>query len=228
MSIELAQLYDNLFDQSIGQISRGEIEIDRQIDNDKDRRRGLTLLIRPHDDIKARVREFQEEMLDIDGQQYYQPVSDLHVTALSIISCYEGFDLSEVHVFDYEQIIFKSLEKIPKLRLQFKGITASRDAVMIQGFPVGEGLNILRNCLRNNFKSTDLQQSIDSRYKLATAHMTALRFRKELCSPYKFGNLLRDYRTAEFGEMNVQSLELVYNDWYQTSNIIKTLHSFPL
>jgi 2'-5' RNA ligase len=228
MSIELAQLYDNLFDRSIGQINRGEIEIDRQIDNDKDRRRGLTLLIRPHDEIKARVREFQEQMLDIDGQQYYQPVSDLHVTALSIISCYEGFDLNQVRVFDYEQIIFQSLEKISEFRLQFKGITASRGAVMVQGFPVGEGLNILRNSLRNNFKVTNLQQSIDSRYKQATAHMTSVRFRKELCSPNKFVNLLREHRTTEFGEMNVKSLELVYNDWYQTSNIAKTLHSFHL
>lgn len=228
MSIELAQLYDNLFDRSIGQISRGEIEVDRQIDNNRDRRRGLTLLIRPHDEIKTRVREFQKEMFDIDGKQYYQPVSDLHVTALSIISCYEGFVLSQVRVFDYVQIIFQSLEKIPEFRLQFRGITASREAVMIQGFPIGEGLDILRNSLRNNFKSTDLQQSIDSRYKLATAHMTSVRFREELCSPYKFGNLLRDYRIADFGEMKVKSLELVYNDWYQTSNIVKTLHSFHL
>lgn len=228
MSIELAQLYDNLFDRSIRQISKGEIEIDRQINNDRDRRRGLTLLIRPNDEIKARVRTFQEEMLNIEGEQYYQPISDLHVTALSIISCYEGFDLSQVRVFDYEQIIFQSLKKLPEFGLQFKGVTASREAVMIQGFPVGEGLDMLRNCIRNNFQSADLQQSIDSRYRLTTAHMTSVRFRKELHSPNKFGNLLRDYRTAGFGEMKVQSLELVYNDWYQTSNIVKTLHSFHL
>ncbi|WP_293907519.1 2'-5' RNA ligase family protein [Sphingobacterium sp. UBA5670] len=228
MSIELAKLYDNLFDRSIRQISKGEIEIDRQINNDRDRRRGLTLLIRPSDEVKARVRTFQEEMLNIEGEQYYQPISDLHVTALSIISCYEGFDLSQVRVFDYEQIIFQSLKKIPEFRLQFKGVTASREAVMIQGFPLGDGLDMLRNRIRNNFQSTDLQQSIDSRYRLTTAHMTSVRFRKELHCPYKFGNLLRDYRTAGFGEMKVQSLELVYNDWYQTSNIVKTLHSFHL
>jgi len=228
MSIELAQLYDNMFDRSIGQISKGEIEMDRQINDDRDRRRGLTLLIRPSDEIKARVRTFQEEMLNIEEEQYYQPISDLHVTALSIISCYEGFDLSQVSIDAYKQIIFQSLKKISEFRLQFKGVTASREAVMIQGFPVGGGLDMLRNCIRNNFKSTDLQQSIDSRYRLTTAHMTSVRFREELSSPYKFGNLLKDYRTAGFGEMKVQSLELVYNDWYQTSNIVKILHSFHL
>lgn len=79
--MELMQLYDNMFNQSIGQISRGDIEIDRQIDDDSDRRRGLTLLIRPNDEIKARVEAFQDELIKIDGGQYYQPPSDQHVTA---------------------------------------------------------------------------------------------------------------------------------------------------
>jgi len=226
--MELTQLYANLFNQSIGQISSGEIEIDRQIDDERDHRRGLTLLIRPDDEIKAGVRAFQEELMKIDGAQYYQPSSDLHVTALSIISCYEGFDLSEIQIRDYEDIISQSLDDIPATRLKFKGVTASREAVLIQGFPMGDGLGILRDRLRSNFRSSDLQQSIDSRYRLATAHMTAVRFREELRFPAKFGRKLQDYRAAEFGEMNIKSFELVYNDWYQKSNIVKTLRRFTV
>ncbi|WP_286858480.1 MULTISPECIES: 2'-5' RNA ligase family protein [Sphingobacterium] len=226
--MKLIQHYDNMFNQSIGQISRGEIEIDQQIDNDRDRRRGLTLLIRPNDEIKAHVGAFQDELMKIDGVQYYQPSSDLHVTALSIISCYEGFDLSDIQIQDYEDIISQSLNDIPSTELKFKGITASREAVLIQGFPMGDGLEILRDKLRSNFSSSALQQHIDSRYRLATAHMTSVRFRKELRSPDKFGTKLQDYRAAEFGEMKIESLELVYNDWYQNSNIVKILHRFAL
>ncbi|CAM3661359.1 2'-5' RNA ligase family protein [Sphingobacterium prati] len=226
--MELIQLYDSLFNQAIRQISRGEVQIDRKIDDNGDRRRGLTLLIRPSDDIKVLVRAFQDEMLNIEGEQYYQPISDLHVTALSIISCYEGFDIGQVHIPDYEYIISQSLEEIPKTKLTFKGITATREAVMIQGFPMDEGLEMLRDRLRNNFKSANLQQSMDSRYRLTTAHMTSVRFRKELQSPSKFANLLHDYRKVEFGEMRIESLELVYNDWYQNSNIVKTLRCFSV
>lgn len=226
--MELMQLYDNMFNQSIGQISRGDIEIDRQIDDDSDRRRGLTLLIRPNDEIKASVEAFQDELIKIDGGQYYQPPSDQHVTALSIISCYEGFDLNEIQIRDYEDIISQSLNDIPSTMLKFKGITASREAVLIQGFPMCEGLEILRDRLRSNFRSSDLQQSIDSRYRLATAHMTSVRFRRELRSPAKFSGILQDYRVAEFGVMNIKSLELVYNDWYQNSNIVKTLRRFTI
>lgn len=226
--MELTQLYDSLFNQSIRQISRGEIQIDRKIDDNGDRRRGLTLLIRPSDEIKVLVRAFQDEMLNIEGEQYYQPISDLHITALSIISCYEGFDLGQVHIPDYEYIISQSLKEIPRAKLKFNGITASREAVMIQGFPMGDGLEMLRDRLRNNFKSASLQQSMDSRYRLTTAHMTSVRFRKELQSPSKFANLLQDYRKTEFSEMRIESLELVYNDWYQNSNIVKTLHCFTV
>nr|WP_288810327.1 mutarotase [uncultured Sphingobacterium sp.] len=226
--MELIQLYDSLFNQAIRQISRGEVQIDRKIDDNGDRRRGLTLLIRPSDEIKVLVRAFQDEMLNIEGEQYYQPISDLHVTALSIISCYEGFDIGQVHIPDYEYIISQSLEEIPKTKLTFKGITATREAVMIQGFPMDEGLEMLRDRLRNNFKSANLQQSMDSRYRLTTAHMTSVRFRKELQSPSKFANLLHDYRKVKFGEMRIESLELVYNDWYQNSNIVKTLHCFSV
>ncbi len=64
--MELIQLYDSLFNQAIRQISRGEVQIDRKIDDNGDRRRGLTLLIRPSDEIKVLVRAFQDEMLNID------------------------------------------------------------------------------------------------------------------------------------------------------------------
>jgi 2'-5' RNA ligase len=224
----LTELYDNLFNHSIGQISQGDIEIDRRIDDQGDRRRGLTLLIKPSDEVKGQINLFQDEMRKIDAEQYYQPMTDLHVTVLSIISCYEGFDLNQVHVADFESVIADSIRDVPKTEFLFKGITSSRQAVMIQGFPTGDGLDRLRECLRKNFSSSGLQQSIDSRYKLTTAHMTSLRFRKELQSPAKFAERLEDFRTVEFGAMPIVSLDLVYNDWYQNSSIVQLLNRFTL
>lgn len=167
-------------------------------------------------------------MKSIDRKQYYQPLSDLHITALSIISCYDGFDLTQVSIPDYEQIIEESIKDISEIKLNFHGITTSREAVMLQGFPMNEGLDTLRNQLRKNFGLSALQQSIDSRYKLSAAHITAIRFQNILKSPDCFASMLQSYRETDFGEMQVESLDLVYNDWYQKGSVVKILHRFTL
>lgn len=223
----LSPLYDHLFRQSIGAIEKGDIVPDRRID-EKDNRRGLTLLLRPADDIKDNIRRFQEEMKDIDGEQYYQPAADLHITALPVITCYDGFDLADVSLPDYVQVISESITATGKIGLDFKGITASREAVMIQGFPTDNSLTTLRDRLRKNFGRRELQQSIDSRYPLSTAHITSIRFRKALKFSGRFAAMLQQYRKSDFGEMQAASLELVYNDWYQKDTVVKTLHRFTL
>ena len=63
------------------------------------------------------------------------------------------------------------------LRLTYKGVTASPSCLMIQGFMNHESLNITRNNLRKKLKNTTLQQSIDKRYSIQTAHSTVCRFR---------------------------------------------------
>lgn len=224
----LSELYDGLFYQSIGKIQKGDILMDEMIDNPIDKRRGLTLLIRPNNTIVDKIHRFQQEMKNIDREQYYQPLSDLHITALSIISCYDGFDLTQVSVPDYEQIIAESIKDISEIKLNFHGITTSREAVMLQGFPMNDGLDKLRNQLRNNFGLSALQQSIDSRYKLSAAHITAVRFRKILKSPDSFASMLQSYRGIDFGEMRAEFLDLVYNDWYQNGTVVKILHRFTL
>ncbi|WP_294317481.1 mutarotase [uncultured Chryseobacterium sp.] len=224
----LSELYDHLFYQSIGKIQKGDILLDEMIDNPADKRRGLTLLIRPNNTIADKIYRFQREIENIDGEQYYQPDSDLHITALSIISCYDGFDLTQVSVPDYVKIIAESIKDITEIKLNFKGISTSREAVMIQGFSMNNNLDTLRNRLRKDFRLSTLQQSIDSRYKLSSAHITAIRFRKILKSPDSFASMLQSYREIDFGEMQAGSLDLVYNDWYQKGSVVKILHRFTL
>lgn len=225
---ELLQFYNLLYDQSILKIKDGNILLDKMIDNNNDRRRGLTLLIRPDLNVIDKINRFQKEIKKIDQHQYYQPVSDIHLTVLSIISCYEGFNLTDIAIQEYVQIITESIKGIGKIKLNFNGITTSQEAVLIQGFPVDEELDTLRNRLRENFARTNLKQSIDSRYKLSAAHVTAIRFREMLESPERFAEMLQRYREVNFGEMHVKSLDLVYNDWYQSRKVVKILYQFTL
>lgn len=85
---------------------------------------------------------------------------------MSIISCYDGFNLDTINLSKYISLIKKSLLNTSHIKIEFKGITASPSCLMIQGFMNDEGLNDMRNELRINFKNSDLQQSIDKRYAI--------------------------------------------------------------
>jgi len=226
--MNLTELYNNLYTKSIDNIRNGSNKIDRLIDDKNDKRRGLTVLIRPNDNIQEAIARFQQGLMVIDEEQYYQPRPDMHVTVLSIISCDDGFNLGQIETSKYIRLFEQSARNIMDIGLYFQGISASPEAVMIQGFPLNEGLERFRDQLRDNFKAAALRQTIDARYRLTTAHITAVRFREQIKAPQKFAERLEDYRDVDFGSFKPKEIELVYNDWYQKRHIVKTLHKISL
>lgn len=226
--MNLQEHYNQLYIKSSKAILEGNYKIDHQINDVSDSRFGVTLLIRPKDEIKAQIQLFLNELIEVDSQQYYYPNSDIHITVMSIISCYEGFTLSKIRTEEYIEIIQKSLLDVDKIKIEFKGVTASPSAIMIQGFPMDESLNNLRAKLRENFKNSTLQQSIDSRYAIATAHSTVVRFQEKIENPEKLMGVVEKFRDFDFGEFTVDKLELVYNDWYQRKSNTITLADFYL
>ena len=226
--MNLQEHYNQLYQKSSELILEDKYNIDNQINDASDSRFGITLLIRPSDEIKAKIQLFLEDLREVDSQQYYYPDSDIHITVMSIISCYEGFTLDKIRIEEYTEIIQKSLIDVDKISINFKGVTASPSAIMIQGFPTDESLNNLRDKLRENFKKSTLQQSIDSRYAIATAHSTVLRFQDKLENPRKLVEVVEKFRDYDFGEFTVDKLELVYNDWYQRERNTIDLADFYL
>lgn len=205
-----------------------EYSIDSNIHNPLDKRFGLTLLIKPQIEIQNNIQKFLTELRNTEPGQYYYPNSDLHVTTLSIISCYEGFNLKDITVSDYSKIIIESLESINEFEIEFRGVTASDSAIMIQGFPKTETLHQIRKNLRINFGKSGLQKSIDSRYPLTTAHITVLRFSEKLNNASQFINSIEKYRNHDFGTSKVSTLDLVYNDWYQRKEVVQQLAEFKI
>lgn len=224
----LHKLYQDLYNDSCQKIVNEDYSIDLNIDNLLDKRFGLTLIIKPQIEIQNSIQNFLKELKEIEPEQYYYSNSDLHVTLLSIISCYEGFNLADISVSEYARIISKSLESINEFEIEFKGITASDSAIMIQGYPNTEALNKIRENLRINFGESSLQKSIDSRYPLTTAHITVVRFRKKLNDVTQFINCIEKHKDYNFGISKVNTLELVYNDWYQREEIVQKLVEFKI
>ncbi|WP_337966683.1 mutarotase [uncultured Flavobacterium sp.] len=226
--MNLQEHYNELYKKSSEAILAGNYKLDSQINDKSDLRFGITLLIRPSETIKANILFFLNELKAIDPLQYYYPDSDIHITVMSIISCYEGFSLNKITIADYVEIIKKSLIDVNEIKIKFQGITASPSALMIQGFPTDESLNNLRDKLRKNFKQSTLQQSIDSRYAISTAHSTVLRFQEKLQNPKQLIDVAEKFRDFDFGEFKVENIELVYNDWYQREENTIHLEDFNL
>lgn len=226
--MNLTQHYDQLYKTSSEIISTGKYSIDSELKNESDSRFGITLLIRPNDEIKANIHTFLNELRKAEPEQYFYPDSDIHITVMSIISCSSDFTLNQISAKEYIEVICRSLVDVEKIQIHFKGITASPSALMIQGFPSDETLNNLRNRLRENFKNSGLQQSIDSRYSISTAHSTVMRFQEKLHDPKKLIEIAEKFRDYDFGEFEVKNLELVYNDWYQRKSTTRVLGDFGL
>lgn len=226
--MDLRTHYDNLYKNSLQVFSSQGVEVDHNIDNPKDDRYGLTLIVRPDENTRKKMMEFINELSKIDSLQYYYPSSDIHITILSIISCTAGLKLKNIEVSDYINLIAHQLKGIGRFELNMEGITASPSCIMVRGYPTDDTLNSIRNRLRSAFKLSDLVQSLDQRYLLQTAHSTVMRFRQPLTRKNLFLEKTESFRDHNFGTFEVQKVELVYNDWYQRSSNVQLLHSFDL
>jgi 2'-5' RNA ligase len=226
--MNLQEHYETLYTESITKIKSGGLQTDSLIDSDQDKRYGLTLRIRPDTILTTSIYNFLDQLLQIEPDQYYYPKSDIHVTVMSIISCYNDFNLQCISIPDYINLIEQSIQATKNIVIRFTGITASPSCIMIKGFPEDETLHTIRNSLRTNFKNSSLEQSIDKRYSIQTAHATIVRFKKPLTRMNEYLKMLDIYRDHDFGTLNTNILELVHNDWYHRTKQVKQLYTFKL
>ena len=226
--VNLTEHYNELYKTSIKKVENDAYHTDFLIGSPNDKRYGISLLVRPPQNIKNNIQLFLDDLEQIDPCQYYYPGTDIHITIMSIISCYEGFKLEQISISDYSQLIKNSIHEVGKFIIKFQGITASDSSIMIQGFPENDILNNLRDRLRSAFRSSNLKQSIDKRYTLQTAHSTVVRFREKLLDKNKFIGVLEKNKNSEFGTFEANELELVFNDWYHSKKNSKLLEKFQL
>ena len=224
--MNLREHYEELYTFSIQRIEDNDYHLDSLIDSATDNRFGVSLIIRPSELIKKNIQDFLKRLKLIEPLQYYYPNSDLHVTLLSIISCYNGFKLNEDKLPLYLELIKNSLQHIHPFEICFKGVTTSPSGVLLQGFPTNEELERMRDSIRARFKASTLKHSIDQRYVLKTAHATLLRFRQELLNKEDFLDLIKEYRESDFGSFEIEEVELVFNDWYHRKKNTRILGTF--
>jgi 2'-5' RNA ligase len=90
------------------------------------------------------------------------------------------------------------------------------------------GLARIRNELRAAFAQNGLGNLLDRRYKVTAAHMTALRFGRPEKNLKRLVSLLAENRRTDFGETEVNRLQLIWGNWYAACNNVRTLQEYPL
>src|SRR5690606_25053555 len=134
-------------------------------------------------------------------------------------------ELGRIVPDDYIQLLKGCLKDLPTFAIEFQGVTASPSCIMIKGFPLDDTLEEIRNRLRLAFKDSLLEQSLDKRYPLQTAHSTVIRFKHPVKQQHEILEKLDQFRDFYFGKSEVGELELVFNDWYQREEKVRKLFS---
>jgi 2'-5' RNA ligase len=93
---------------------------------------------------------------------------------------------------------------------------------------LSDTLEVMRERLRTELRESDLAEGLDTRYRIVTAHMTAVRFRAPIQKPKEFFDSVAAQRMKSFGVAKIRELGLVRNDWYMSSETREVLSEFRL
>jgi 2'-5' RNA ligase len=226
---ETRQVYERLWNETIPTFGRNDFEFDQHLLNKpQDLRRGLTLALRPNRNVQDSLKEFLLELAAAAPGQYFYRPEEFHVTVLAIIPGSESWLDKMQHLAAYQSIIGEVLKPHRKFSIAFRGVTASRGAVMIQGFPADDTLAQMRDELREALRQNKFGGQLDVRYKINTAHVTVMRFCKVNLDGKRLLALLEANRTTDFGQTCVENLELILGDWYASADTAQTLQEYWL
>ncbi|MCF2946603.1 hypothetical protein L0668_00660 [Paraglaciecola aquimarina] len=220
--------YQQMWQQGIAAIQQKNEVPDPNIGDLRDTRRGITLLARLPKKVTKQVSTFLVELDKICPNQYCYPESDMHLTIMSIVSCKTGFAFDPKVGTEYLNVLKTALQGIGKFSVDFSGISVSNSAVLLTGYTNNLFLEKLRANTREAIRKSNLLHSMDTRYKIKTAHSTVMRYKSPISNSLQLIQFLTNNQFRQFGEMQVDNLELVFNDWYQTQEQSKFIGKISL
>lgn len=229
MNTSMAAIYETLWNEATAAFTRGEPQIDPLLSHrTTDLRRCVTLVLRLSPAVQAKVGEYMDRLATVCPEQYYYRPEELHVTVLSIISGSELWRKEMRQLAACRACISDVLSGQHAFKIVFKGVTASPGSVLIQGFPMGDGLSKIRDDLREAFARGGFGGMLDRRYKIKAAHITAMRFQKPVADLKRLVSLLEEGREINFGETEVNSVQLIWCDWYAAADSVRILQEYQL
>ena len=197
--------------------------------NNSDSRRGLTLLARPDQSSAQAIYNAVQSLTDQLGEQYVQPVDDLHTTVLSVIPGSSEYTGHASILPDCIRAAEAAVERTGyTFEIDYRGLIASSDSLLVKGYPSTDALERLRDTIVQNLKELKLEDRFDRRYPMVAAHMTVCRFVQQPADLAQLDHALQNLKKHAFGSSVISQLELVENDWYMRTETLNRKRSFRL
>lgn len=223
------ETYDRLWSEASRHFQSGQVEIDPYLVNRADDRRlGLSVIGRLDPAVGQRFASFLNRARQVAPKQHFYHSSEFHLTVLSLFTATEALEPYWNNRAAYQAAVGQALRAGQAFTVHYRGVTASKSAVMIQGFTPGPQLAQLRARLRQALREAGLGQGLDERYAIDTAHATVLRFKSRPENLQGLLTLLQRQRTTDFGSTVFSTLQLVKNDWYLSRDRVEILARYPL
>lgn len=223
------KIYEKLWSDAVSVFEMGQPKLDPYLPGKaNDLRRGVTLVFRPAANVRDGVMDFVARLKRISPEQYFYRPEELHVTVLSIFSGTKLWKQELQRVQRCQPIIGDALKAQLPFKINFQGVTASPDSVLIQGFPLDDGLETIRTALRDSFAREGFGDMLDRRYKVVAAHITIMRFCRPCPDMKPLLTFLKENRRTDFGQCEIDRLELVLGDWYGSEDKVTTLEEYQL
>ena len=182
-----------------------------------DNRMSLVLLIRISPELGDEIEKCISELKTIEPNAYYYPKNDFHITVIDILKGEENRKIPD-NLKEYEECIRKCVSEIKPFKIEFNGLTASNNAVMVKGYYEYE-LQKFREIFRKSLKEKGLK--LEERYETISSHITIMRVHDKIEKPKELLEFVEKERM--FGIMEVNSFELSFHNWYDTKKEILSL-----
>lgn len=216
----LNALYDGILDRDRAKLLAGGAADPFLAQAAADDRMGLSLVFRPAAPVAARIAAHTALLCRTEPELYCYPAQDLHVTVLDILKGEPGRPLPP-EIDRYIGCIGECCRQARPFAVEFDGMTASDSVVMVRGFYTG-GLAQVRALVRRDLARQALP--LEERYETVSAHVSAARFPCRLRAPAALLHFVA--QPVYFGQTEVDTLELVFHNWYDSQKSV--LARFPL
>jgi 2'-5' RNA ligase len=225
--LSLRRFYDSLWEDAESAWARGAIVVDENLkQKERDRRRGLSLIFRLKGAPVEQMEAWVQELKSVDKGQYFYTAPEFHVTVLSMLTATVDYGCTPEQIAAYARTVGEALTSAEAVTIRFEGLTATAEAVMIQGFSEHDGLNRLRAQILKTMEARQIP--VRQRYLPRAAHVTVMRFCQSSEDLPALAEKLRSNRRRAFGTCVVGKIELVENDWYMSANKLRVIESYRL
>ena len=198
------------------------------VDPSADRRTGLSVVARPDAELRDRLVGMAKHLNSLEPGQFPYGAENIHVTVLNLLETMEPRADRSVLIDRFTPIVETMIAGCGPFAIRFSGVLLAPDCVLVKGYPMGSGLENLRNSLRREVRASGLDHLVETGYRHVTAHSTIFRFRTQPADPTRFRARIADLADTDLGRCTIATIQLIEHDWYLSASRTRVVAEFLL